>query len=80
MTVDEFLKAVLRDATFEDTLTALEEMIVSVLNTLPPSQQRDFARKLKRRIPDMLERANQLAREREAKGDADYCHQHSTRH
>jgi hypothetical protein len=78
--VDRFLRALLRDATPEDTLAALQETIVSVLNTLPPSQQHDFAHKLKRRIPEMLERANRLARERKAKGDAEYCRHHSTRH
>jgi hypothetical protein len=51
-----------------------------VIGTLTPSQQRDFARKLKRRIPEMLKRADQLAREREAQGIADRCCHHSTRH
>jgi hypothetical protein len=78
--IDRFLRVLLRDANPEDTLAALQETIVSVLNTLPPSRQRDFARKLKRRIPEMLERANQLARERKAKSDADCCRHHSTRH
>jgi hypothetical protein len=78
--VFQFLKDVLRNATPEDTLTALQETIVSVLNTLPPSKQREFTRRLRRSIPAMLERANQLARELKAKGDADYCRHHSTRH
>jgi hypothetical protein len=76
--IDRFLRALLRDANPEDTFAALQETIVSVLNTLPPNQQHDFARKLKRRIPAMLERANQLARER--KDTVDYCRHHSTRH
>jgi hypothetical protein len=75
--VDRFLKALLRDANPEDALAALQQTITSVLGTLPPSQQRDFARKLKRDIPKMLERANRLARER--KGEPYYC-RHTTQH
>ena len=78
--IDRFLRVLQRDAHPEDALAALQQTITSVIGTLPPSQQRDFARKLKRRIPEMLERANRLARELKAKGDADYCRHHSTRH
>jgi len=76
--IDWFMKVLLRDATPEDTLAALQETIVSVLNTLSPSQQRDFVRRLRYRLPDIVRRANQLARE--PKGDAEYCRHHSTRH
>jgi hypothetical protein len=76
--IDRFLKELLRDATPQDTLAALQETIVSVLNTLPPSEQRDFARPLKRRIPEMLERANQLAHK--CKAEPGSCRRHATRH
>jgi hypothetical protein len=75
---DRFLKALLRDANPEDALAALQETITSVIGTLPPDQQRDFARQLKRRMPKILERADRLARDR--KGNAEYCRHHSTRH
>jgi hypothetical protein len=87
--VDRFLRELLRDANPEDALAALQETITSVIGTLPPSQQRDFARKLKRRIPEMLKRSERLAREREVFtdwerfriGDADhYCPRHTKRH
>jgi hypothetical protein len=47
---DRILKAILRDPNPQDALAALQQTIVSVMDTLPPSQQRDVAR----RMPDML--------------------------
>jgi hypothetical protein len=64
--IDRFLKAILRDATVENTLIALDEMIVAVIGTLPPNQRRDFARKLKRQIPELLERANRKGKDEPA--------------
>jgi hypothetical protein len=77
--IDRFLRALLRDADPEDTLLALQETIVGIINTVPPSERHDFVRKLRRRLlPDIVRRANQLANER--KGEFIYCRHHTTRH
>jgi hypothetical protein len=71
--VDRFLKALLHDADPEDTLLALQETIVAIINTVPPSERDDFVRKLRRRLPDIVRRANQLANRRKGT-PAHVCH------
>jgi hypothetical protein len=72
---DRIAKAVPRDANLEDVTAALEALFAAYLDMLPPKQRQRFARKFERRIPDILERTNQLARARD-----DYCRRHTTRH